>query len=190
MPDRAAHEKTLLAARDFGHERHEMLPDPLGVVPGVPSHAEPPERFALDAELPATAPPGSTFAAEERARRLARRDAEEAELARRGARDEEREAARWQSQEDAWRHEQERVAALQQGAAGLKNRGSLPVNPLNLAYDDSEAGRKLRAADEETKRRARERAAFLHSKLHADHGYDLLTGVPKGPQPGAPRADA
>jgi len=96
----------------------------------------------------------------------------------------EREQTRWEAIEQAKAAEEEhwdkaRADPLQ----GRKNNSAVPYNLVNLKYDGTADGEKLRHEDDLTKFRANLRAHNMTRHGDTRVGYNILTGEAKPPTP-------
>lgn len=119
-------EKERLAARNFGHQRNVCYENPLEAEAQVQQYADPQDRFNRD------------VVGEERARKEEKLMSYDAKLMHKAEQADMREGQRWQTMEEQFLSEQQRLQSLQHRPAARTNKNSLPVNPLNLEYHPSE----------------------------------------------------
>jgi hypothetical protein len=94
-----------------------------------------------------------------------------------------REEQRWRTMDHQHQREIEKVERdRQEGTKSLRNKSSVPFDPVTLGYNNSAAGEHLRQKDIDIKQRANARAKNLHFHVNRN-GVNPITGNALG-EPG------
>ena len=100
------------------------------------------------------------------------------------------EEKRWRTIEMQHTLEEQRMSDMRKEATFARsNKSSMPYNPINLRYDENNAGDRLRFSDESLRYRGALRAEHLQQRMTST-GFNPITGemiqrvaVPDHPQP-------